>query len=371
MWELPSSVAAATPVWIVVLIVVAAGVGAVGFYAGYEYRRSPAASPTEVENSTLSLLAAGTLTSFFPPLAADLVLQTHGITAPSAAQTYEGSLDVTTAITSLSARTDVAAVADFRLIPSSLEPRYANYEVVFASTPEVLVYNASIRAFDGINATNWGAKLLSAVGTPGVPPFGVWNASTDPNGYNEIFAMMLQGLVYGGGNASVYSQFYEGTPGGLATPNPALTRIERESQAALLVRSGVVSALITYRAYAVANHLANVTFDPTVGLSASNATALSEYARVSTEIVSSTGTLVTVRPAPILFAATVPENAPNPGLGAAFVHLLVSPQGSAVLSAGEAFTPIFPAWTDNAAAVPPVLAPDVVPLPAWTSGLLA
>jgi ABC-type Fe3+ transport system substrate-binding protein len=63
-------------------------------------------------------------------------------------------------------------------------------------------------------------------------------------------------------------------------------------------------------------------------------------------------------------------NAPNPSLGEAFLHLLLSPQGAAILSEGGAFTPIFPGWTDNPKAVPSVLSPDVTSLPSWASALL-
>jgi molybdate/tungstate transport system substrate-binding protein len=371
MWGFATSMAAATPVWIVVVIVVAAGAGAVGFYGGYAYRGSPASHTAAVENDTLSILGAGTLTSFFPTLAGELVNETPGVTAPGAAQQYEGSLDVTTAVASLDARADIAAVADFRLIPTLLEPRFASYEVVFAATPEVLVYNASLAAFAGIDEANWGSVLYSAVTTHGVPPLAVWNASTDPNGYNEIFDMMLQGLLYGGNNDSVYGHFYLGAPGEYATPNPAVTQIDHESDADELLQSGTVSALITYRSYAIANHLSYVSLDPIVGLAANNTTALADYATVSTQILSSSGSLERVVPAPVLFAATVPSDAPNPALGAAFLHLLVSPQGSAVLEAGEAFTPIFPAWTNNVTGVPSVLAPDVTSLPAWAGAFLA
>jgi hypothetical protein len=69
----------------------------------------------------------------------------------------------------------------------------------------------------------------------------------------------------------------------------------------------------------------------------------------------------------------VPENAPNPALGAAFVHLLLSPQGAAILSdaaQGGAFTPIFPGWSDTPGAVPSVVAPDVTPMPGWAVSIL-
>ncbi len=360
--------AATTPVWIVIVIVVAAGIGGLGFYAGYEYRGTPAATPSSAENTTLSVLAAGTLTDTFPPVASELVNETPGITAPAAAQTYEGSLDITTAITSLGAKADVAALADFRLVPQYLEPTYANYGVVFAQTQEVLIYNPSVPQFAGINAMNWGEKLQTEVAlNTSTSRLGIWNASTDPNGYNEIFSMMLQGELYQAGISSLYSTFYSGAPGTYASPNKYTTILEHESQAATLIETGVVPAVITYLPVAIDNDLHYVLLNTTVGLGANTSGALSQYAALpGTQIVGSSGSLVTVHPAPILFTVTVPLNAPNPGLGAAFVHLLLSPQGSAILTA-KGWWPIFPGWAYGPGTVPPVVAPDVTALPAWAS----
>jgi molybdate/tungstate transport system substrate-binding protein len=361
-----------TSVWAVVVIVVAAAVGGIGFYAGYAYRGSPASTPSTTENSTLSILGAGTLNTIFPMLASELVNETPGVSTPASAQTYEGSLDITTAIADTGARADVASVADFRLIPSLLEPANASYEVVWGSTPEVLVYNASLPAFSGtVTSYNWASDLVNATTGTGALPFGAWNASTDPNGYNEIFSLMLQGLLFGSGASQYYGQLYHGAPGSYASANPATTKLEKESQAATLVRTGVVCAVITYRSYAVVNHLTYVPLDPIVGLAANNSTALADYGRVSTQILGSSGGTTTVVPAPVLFAITVPSNAPNPALGAAFIHLLLSPQGAAIVSVGGAFTPIFPGWTDRPSAVPSVLAPDLVSLPAWASAFVA
>jgi molybdate/tungstate transport system substrate-binding protein len=361
----PPTKGTTTGVWIVVLILVAAAVGGAGFYAGYEYRGSPAASPSTAANNTLSILGAGTLTYTFPELASALVNETPGVSAPSAAQTYEGSLDITGAITT-GATADVAALADFRLIPQLLQPTYASYEIVFAQTQEVLIYNASLGVFHGVNSTNWGWKLAQDV-TSGNKPLGIWNASTDPNGYNEIFSMMLQGQVYNGSNTSVYSHFYSGAPGQYATPNPSTTILEHESQAANLITTGVVSAVITYKAVAIQNHLPYVLLNPIVGLGANNSTALGMYAKLSTQIIGSSGALTSVVPAPILFAATVPSNAPNAALGALFLHLLLSPQGSAILAEDDAWTPIFPGWSPTPSAVPGLLQPDVTGLPSWAT----
>jgi molybdate/tungstate transport system substrate-binding protein len=386
MWELPTSMTSSTTpasgstagtsttVWFVALLVVAAALGGVGFFAGYEYRGSPAASPSTAANNTLSILGAGTLGTLFPELASELVNETPGISAPSAAQDYEGSIDITDAITTGAATADVAAVADYRLIPNLLEPKFATYEAVWGKTQEVLAWNSTnsavASALAGVNNSNWPSKLAGAI-TADSKPMGVWNASSDPNGYNEIFSMMLEGLIYDGGNISaVYSQFYTGAPGALAVPIPSMAILEHESAAALDLSSNVVSAVITYKSAAISDHLAYFPFDPIVGLFANNTTALSDYGMLSTSVIGSTGALVTVVPAPVLFGITVPSNAQNPALGAAFIHLLLSPAGAAIISQDGAFTPIFPAWSDDVSAAPSVLQPDLVPLPMWAATIL-
>ena len=353
---------------VVVILVALAGIG-IGFAVGYEFRGS-SVKAVAAANDTLSILGAGTLVDIFPILASAFVNETPNASSPVAAQTYEGSLDITTAITTLAAKADVAAVADFRLIPELLQPKFANYEVVFGTTAEVLCYNSSLPAFDGINSTNWAEKLVADVNTPGNKPFAVWNASTDPNGYNEIFSLELQGLLYNDSASLFYNTFYTGGSSTPAVPNPSTTLLEHESKATLLLDTGVVSALITYRAFAVTGCPSYVPFNPIVGLEANNTTALTDYSGLSTTIVNSTGSLVPVHPAPILFSVTVPSNAPNPALGAAFIHLILSPEGAAILAAKGAFTPIFPGWSNAPSAVPSVLAPDVVPLPSWATPLL-
>ena len=353
---------------VVVILVALAGIG-IGFAVGYEFRGS-SVKAVAAANDTLSILGAGTLVDIFPILASAFVNETPNASSPVAAQTYEGSLDITTAITTLAAKADVAAVADFRLIPELLQPKFANYEVVFGTTAEVLCYNSSLPAIDGINSTNWAEKLVADVNTPGNKPFAVWNASTDPNGYNEIFSLELQGLLYNDSASLFYNTFYTGGSSTPAVPNPSTTLLEHESKATLLLDTGVVSALITYRAFAVTGCPSYVPFNPIVGLEANNTTALTDYSGLSTTIVNSTGSLVPVHPAPILFSVTVPSNAPNPALGAAFIHLILSPEGAAILAAKGAFTPIFPGWSNAPSAVPSVLAPDVVPLPSWATPLL-
>ncbi|MCI4368899.1 MAG: substrate-binding domain-containing protein, partial [Thermoplasmata archaeon] len=286
------------PLWVIVIAGVALTAGLLG---GYELRgssSSPGAPSANSGSPVLSITGAGTLGTAFPALASLLVNQSTGAQAPSASQTYQGSLAALGLIATSHDVYDVAAAADFRLIPHLLEPTYANWEVVFATNPEVLVYDPSVAALSGINSSNWGEKVQSA----GVV-LGVANATTDPNGYNGIFVLQLEGLAEGGSLASLYSHFYTGAPGSPALPVSSTAKLELETQVSTLISTHVVSAFITYRSYAVTHHLSYVSLDPSVGLGNFSSEELANYALASTQITAANGSLTTIRGAPVAFSA--------------------------------------------------------------------
>jgi molybdate/tungstate transport system substrate-binding protein len=348
------------PLWAGLLALACVVAGAV---VGYELRGGPAPSAPSPGSSVLSVTAAGTLGTAFPQIASLLANESPGAQVPSSAQQYQGSLAALAAITKLHGAYDVAAAADLRLIPQLLEPTWASWEVVFASSPEVLTYDPTVAAFAGMNGTNWVSKLE----TPGVL-LGVANASVDPNGYNAIFVLELQGLVFNGSLDAVYGHFFTTPPGSLAIANPTTTRVEPETQAATLVETHQVQAFIIYRSYAVSHHMAYIPQDPRVNLGSFGADLVKEYGQVSTTILSGNSTAL-LTGFPIAYAATVPSNAPNATLGQYFVHLLLSPLGISILEA-DGFVPLTPAQTDRPSAVPTLLAPFVVPLdPVLSQGI--
>ncbi len=340
------------PLW-VALIALACAIG--GTIAGYEFRGGPAPSATPLGSPVLSITAAGTLGTAFAQIAALLANESPDIQVPSSAQQYQGSLAALAAITALHGSYDVAATADLRLIPQILEPAWAGWEIVFASSPVVLAYDPAVAAFAGINGTNWATKLEA----PGIL-LGVANASVDPNGYNAIFALELQGLVFNGSLAAVYGHFFTTPPGSLAIANPETTRVIPETQAATLLGTHQIQATLTYEAYAVSHHLAYVSLDSRVNLGSFDPTQVAGYAQASTTILSGNGTVVQAG-FPVAFAVTVPSNAPNATLGQLFIHLLLSPPGQAILEA-SGFVPVSPAQADHVAAVSLLLRPDVAPL---------
>ena len=343
-------------VWViaVAVVVLAAGLGAgylLGRGAGGTAANGGGGSP-----ATLSILAAGTLGTPFGSIASYLANTSTNLSAPTTAQQYKGSLAVVSAVSQLHEAFDVVATADYRLIPQQLEPAYAGWEVVFGSSPESLVYDPTVTALQGINSTNWAAKVLSS----GLP-IGLANASVDPNGYNEIFVLELEGLHEGGTLSTLYDHFFTTPVGSYAIANPSTTRVELESNVASLIQTHTVALYITYRSYAVSHGLSYVDLDPSVGLGSLASADLQTYARASTTIQPTTGPQV-LHGAPILFSVTVPSNAPQAWAGLAFLHVLFSPAGSAILAA-HGLTPILPGWCDRPSAVPGVVAPEVIALP--------
>ena len=346
-----------TMVILVGVLVAAVAFGAGFATGGYWGKGSGPGSPSAQRSATLSISAAGTLGVFFPQVADALANTTPGISVPSASQTYEGSLLALSAVRTGAGGIDVAASADYRLIPQLLEPTHASWEAVFATTPEVLAYDPSATALDGINSTNWASKIER----PGVL-LGVANASTDPNGYNGIFVLELEGLVSNGSLSSVYSHFYTTPVGAYGVPSSATTRVEPEAQAATLLASHTVQAFIIYRSFAVTHHLTFVDLDPSVNLGSLSPDAITFDARASTSILSSSGATELVTGAPVAFAATVPTSANNASLGEAFIAFLLSPAG-ATLATSDGFSPVFPGWSDHPSAAPPALQPFLIPLP--------
>ncbi|HZY69399.1 MAG TPA: substrate-binding domain-containing protein [Thermoplasmata archaeon] len=333
----------------------------VGGVVAYVYLR-PAPSNSSGPSGPVSITAAGTLGTLFPQVASAYANATSGVAAPLASQQYQGSLAALASITTLHQKFDIAAAADFRLIPKLLEPTYATCEVVFATTPEVLAYDPSNAALSGITASNWPSKI-----TQSGFHLAIANASTDPNGYNEIFVLELEGNLTGQGLGGLYGHFFTTAVGALAVPNPASTIVEPETQAATLITTHQVGAFIIYRSYAVAHHLSFIDFDPHVGLGNLTLGAAGAYSAASTSILTANGTAL-LHGAPVAFAATVPSNAPSNAVGMGFLSLLLSATGTQLITA-DGFTAITPAWSDHPSALgglsasvvalPPSLAADL------------
>lgn len=364
MWGFPTSMRPVGRGLVAVALVVLAA--AAGFAGGW-YSHSSGGSGGGT-GGTLSVIAAGSLAPILPGILDSFAAATPGVSAPTAAQLYEGSSAAAVALGLPGAPYDLFVSADFRTIPSLAEPPRANvttWEAVFASDPLVLAYSPSAGPLAGINSSNWYRDIES----PGVV-LGIPNASSDPLGANVIFSLELTDAL-AHLNGTLYAHFFSGAEGAFATPTSAAKYVA-ENVAATALSTGEVEAYLLYRSYAVANHLSWVALNASVDLGSVDAGSVAAYATVRTTVLSGAGTAV-LSGAPILFALTVPSSAPNYPLGVLAAAYLLS-NATAKVWAADGFAPLSPLYTDRPADLPASLAGTapggVVLLPAYLASLL-
>ncbi|MGI0055316.1 MAG: substrate-binding domain-containing protein [Thermoplasmata archaeon] len=343
-----------------VTITVVVIVGVAGFVGGWYAKGSSGGFGS---TTNLGIIAAGSLNpnALLPSLASEYANLTHGISAPSATQLYEGSAAAATAIVTAGSASiyDVFISADYRVIPQDLvnvHPSYATGEAVFASDPLVLAYNPS--ALSGVTSANWYQKITG----PGIV-LGTPNASADPLGANVIITFELEDALENQSGA-LYDHFFTGTQGGLAGITSS-TRYVVESSAALALRTDEVQAYLIYASYAKADALSYVTLDPLVNLGGVSSSDVANYGSAQTTLLSGTSTKVVVG-APALFALTVPTNAPNAAVGNAFAAWLVS-NATAPRWAADGFVLTPALWGYGPTAFLP---PGAAELPSYLAALI-
>ena len=319
-------------------------------------------------SATLSVVAAGSLAPILPSIAASFARVTPGVSAPIAAELFEGSNAAASALTLPGQPYDVFVAADFRTVPQLLEPPGANvtdWEVVFAADPLVLAYAPGTAGLAGITATNWYEKVVDTGVTLGAP-----NASTDPLGANAVFALELADELTGASGA-LYGHFFSGGIGGFASPTVA-TKIVAENVAATALATGEVSAYLVYRSYAEVNHLEFVALNDSFDLGGISPGDVAAYAQASTTVLRGSASIAE-HGTPVLFALTVPHDAPNYPLGLAFAEYLLS-NVTASTWAADGFAPLAPLWTDAPGHLPAALAGTapgaVASLPTYLATLL-
>ncbi len=368
MWHIATSM---RPVLRTLLVVVVGAAGIVAGFAGGWFAHTSSSSSSGGP-ATLAVIAAGSLapTPLLPSLISSFANATPGVSAPTAAQLYEGSSAAATALAGGGQPYDAFVSADFRVIPESLESGtspVASWEVVFASDPLVLAFNnSSGSSMAGTTSTNWYEKVNQTGVVLGTP-----NASADPLGVNAIIALELEDSLEGL-HGGLYGHFFSGGEGALATPTSAV-KIVTENTAGTALEEGEVDAYLIYQSYAIADGLTYAKLSPAVNLGGTSSADVAAYGNASTKTLTSTGGTKTVVGAPILFALTVPSTAPDASLGLLFAAFLLS-NTTATVWAHDGFTPLAPLWTDEPSHLPAALGGSspqgVASLPSYLQALI-
>ena len=230
-------------------------------------------------------------------------------------QENAGSLETARKLTELGKLPDIVAVADYEVIPLLLIPSHATWYAKFARNRMVLAYERRSRGAAEINTNNW----WQVVTRPGVQ-VGRADPSLDPNGYRTLLVWQLA------------EQFYK-QPGLarrlLATAPPSNVR-PKEADLVGLLQAGELDYIWSYESIAQGVGVPYVTLAEEIDLSTSADSAA--YSVASVRVAGKTPRdSVTMRGQPIVYAFTVPTQAPHPQIARKFADYLGSPDGKRVM----------------------------------------
>lgn len=234
-------------------------------------------------------------------------------------QQNSGSLETARKLTELGQIPDVIALADYEVFPRYLMPRHVGWYVEFARNRMVVAYTQRSRFAGEITSDNW----WHVVQRPGVQ-MGRADPNLDPNGYRTLLTMQLAERFYH--QPGLYRRLLEVSPERNVRP--------KEADLVGLLQAGEMDYIWSYQSLATSAGLEYVQLPPEIDLGSPGDSVL--YATAQVRVRGKTqGDSVTFRGQPIVYALSIPRDAPHPALAERFVAYLLSADGERVLRAQQ------------------------------------
>jgi molybdate/tungstate transport system substrate-binding protein len=231
-------------------------------------------------------------------------------------QENAGSVETARKLTELHRIPDLVGSADYQIFPKYLMPSQTSWYARFARNRMVLMYTPKSKFASTIDSTNW-YKILE---TKGVQT-GRADPALDPNGYRSVIVMKLA------------EQYYKqpGLTDRLIANSAAHVVRPKEVDLMGLLQAGEIDYAWSYESVAQASKLRYVTLPRAIDLS--DPARAADYARATVKIPGNTiRDSVEIKGEPILYAFTVPRNAPHKVLGERFAAFLVSDTGKRIIA---------------------------------------
>lgn len=183
--------------------------------------------------------------------------------------------------------------------------------------------SVDLEAGNGTGALNLTRQVLDHV-FAGNATLGMSDPNTDPEGYRALMELQLAGTLFYG-DARHYTGLLEA-----AEQAGRVVTVNAGSQLFSYVASGHVEYdLALYLSAAEGAGIPSVRLAPEVDLGDVNESAF--YSQATVNVTSSSGNTA-LHGAPIVLAATIPSDAPNPADAAGIVLYLISPEGQALMA---------------------------------------
>lgn len=264
---------------------------------------------------TVVVFVAASLAKPLQPLIAAYQRRTNAIV-----QLESGaSLEHARKLTELHRIPDLLLLADYEVFPQLLVPRFATWYAAFARNRMVIAFTSRSRHAREMNASTWISIL-----TRKDVEVGRTNPDIAPVGYRTLLVMRL-------------AEGYYGRPGlaaSLLANAPARNVRGNAAELAALLAAGEMDYIYDYESVAQSHGFQYVRLPPEIDLG--EPAFASRYATVSVRVRDTRpNATIERRGEPILYALSMPTNAPHAPAGRRFLAFLFTPDTRAVLRAGH------------------------------------
>jgi len=251
-----------------------------------------------------------------------------------------GSIEAIRKVIDLNKACDIIAVADYRLIPMYLVPKYTTWFIAFAANQIVLVYTNKSKYADELakNPDRW-FQILSK---PYVR-YGFSDPNKDPCGYRAIGVIALASILYN--DSSILNNLLLSKIDGIrcsifknetvhvyVSPNisPHGNLIIRPKSVDLisLLESGAIDYAFEYRSVAIQHKLNFISLPKEINLG--DPSLDNFYSKVVVHILSGTDKEKAIPMKSIVYGVAVLNESKNKQLALEFVKLLLSDKGKKV-----------------------------------------
>ena len=267
---------------------------------------------TEQANKELIIFHAGSLSVPFHQISTLFKKEYPDITIKAEAS---GSRSCARKICDLGRRCDVIASADYKVIENLLMPAYADFNIRFALNEMAIAYTEKSKFSEEITAGNWYEVLLR-----GKVVFGRSDPDRDPCGYRTLMVFQLAERYYG----------ISGLGLKLAEKDSAKYIRPKETDLLALLEAGEIDYLFIYRSVAGQHGLKMILLPDEINLKSPAFTELYNEAKVKVT-GKKPGEYIICKGEPMVYSVTIPLSAPNPKAARAWVELLLSQGGRAIM----------------------------------------
>ena len=253
-----------------------------------------------------------------------------------------GSVASARKITDLDKQCDIMASADYAVIDKMLIPKYADYNIKFASNELCVVYSEKSRYAKQINEKNWMDILLKSD-----VAYGRSDPNSDPCGYRTEMTLQLAEKHYK--KPGLYSKF--------TAKDKAFMR-PKETDLLALIETNTIDYIFLYRSVAVQHKLKYLILPDAINLK--NPAFVSQYSIAKVEINGSKpGEKQTMTGEPMIYSFTILRNAPNKAVAIAFAEFLLQKDKGQAIMARNGQPSVVPMKIVNYDKVPAQLKPFV------------